>query len=56
MKGWIADELRIEMLTRAFDRKHAERAAMSDDPEVKMAIASMRRAQALLDQVKLARR
>ena len=56
VKGWIADQLRIEMLTRAFDRKHAERAAISDDPEVQKAIDSMRRAQALLDQVKLARR
>ncbi len=56
VKAWIADEIRTEMLTRAFDRKHAERAAISDDPEVKMAIASMRRAQALLDQVKLAKR
>lgn len=52
----ITAELRFEMLTRAFGRKEAERAAISDDPEVRKAIEGLRSAQALLEQVRLARR
>jgi carboxyl-terminal processing protease len=56
IRSWIADQLRIEMLTRAFDRKRAEQATMTDDPEVQKAMGSLHTAQALLDQVRLARR
>jgi carboxyl-terminal processing protease len=48
-RKWISDSLRLELLMRAYDRKTAERAIMTDDPEVHMALDSMPKAQSLLD-------
>jgi len=48
-RKWISDALRLELLMRAYDRKTAERALMTDDPEVRMAIGSLPKAQSLLD-------
>jgi carboxyl-terminal processing protease len=54
-RGWVDQQIREEMYTRAFDRRHAERVAVEEDPEVRKAVASLPTAQALLKQV-LARR
>jgi carboxyl-terminal processing protease len=48
-RKWISDALRLELLMRAYDRKTAERALMTDDPEVRKAIDSLPQAQSLLD-------
>ncbi len=47
-RQWLSDQLRLELLIRAYDRKTAVRAIMTDDPEVRKAIESMPKAQALL--------
>jgi carboxyl-terminal processing protease len=47
-KQWITDQLRVELLMRAYDKKTAVRAAMRDDPEVLKAVESLPKAQALL--------
>jgi carboxyl-terminal processing protease len=54
-RGWTVGQMRSEMYLRAFNRTAASRATMEDDPEVQAAVASLPRAQALLDQVRMAR-
>ena len=53
-RPWIEEQLRLEMYTRAFDKRSAERIAMSWDPEVRRGLESLPRAHALLEQVKRA--
>ena len=47
-RQWISDELRLELLERAYDKKTAVRAIMQDDPEVRKAVESLPKAQSLL--------
>jgi carboxyl-terminal processing protease len=47
-RQWISDQLRLELLERAYDKNTAVRAIMHDDPEVRKAIESLPKAQALL--------
>jgi carboxyl-terminal processing protease len=47
-RKWVSDQLRTELLMRAFDKKTALRAAIQEDPEVKLAIDSLPKAQGLL--------
>ena len=47
-RKWVSDQLRMELLMRAFDKKTALRAAIQEDPEVKLAIDSLPKAQSLL--------
>jgi carboxyl-terminal processing protease len=47
-RQWISDQLRLELLERAYDKNTALRAIMQDDPEVRKAIDSLPKAQALL--------
>jgi carboxyl-terminal processing protease len=47
-RQWISDDLRLELLQRAYDKNTAVRALMQDDPEVHKAIESMPKASALL--------
>lgn len=47
-RQWISDQLRLELLQRAYDKKTAVRAIMRDDPEVRKAIDSLPKAQSLL--------
>jgi carboxyl-terminal processing protease len=47
-RQWISDDLRVELLQRAYDKNTAVRAIMQDDPEVHKAIDSLPKAQALL--------
>ncbi|HWQ52908.1 MAG TPA: S41 family peptidase [Bryobacteraceae bacterium] len=53
-RKWVEEQLRLEMYTRAFDRKRAEQAQVEDDPQVHKAVGSLPTAQALLAQVRLA--
>jgi carboxyl-terminal processing protease len=53
-RSWVEEQLRLEMYTRAFDKRSADRAARSNDPEVRQAVDSLPRAHALLEQVKRA--
>jgi carboxyl-terminal processing protease len=55
-RAWVDQQLRVEMNLRAFDRKHADRILIEEDPEIAMAISSVPRAQALVHQGQLARR
>jgi carboxyl-terminal processing protease len=50
-RDWVSNQIKYELLFRAFDRHMAERAQWSDDPEIKKAIESLPRAQSLLMQV-----
>jgi carboxyl-terminal processing protease len=45
---WISDQIRMELLIRAYDGKTATRTMMMDDPEVRQAIESLPKAQSLL--------
>ncbi len=47
-RKWLSDQIRTELLMRAFDKKTALRAAVQDDPEVKLAVDSLPKAQSLL--------
>jgi carboxyl-terminal processing protease len=47
-RQWISDQLRLELLERAYDKNTAVRAIMHDDPEVRKAIDSLPKAQSLL--------
>jgi carboxyl-terminal processing protease len=47
-RQWISDQLRVELIERAYDKNTAMRAIMHDDPEVRKAIESLPKAQALL--------
>jgi carboxyl-terminal processing protease len=53
-RAWVEAELKREMYARAFDKRSADRAAMSDDREVQQGVESLPRAHALLEQVKRA--
>lgn len=53
-RAWIEEELKRELYTRAFDKRSADRIAMSGDPEVRRAVESLPHAHALLEQVKRA--
>ena len=55
-RAWVDEQLRLELYTRAFDRKRADRLAVEEDPEVRKGVASLPTAQALLNHVRLARR
>ena len=50
-KQWLSDQIKYELLFRAFDKKTADRSAWSADPEIKKGIESLPRAQSLLQQV-----
>ena len=47
-RKWIGDQLRLELLMRAYDLKTATRTLIQDDPEVRKAIDSLPKAQSLL--------
>ncbi len=47
-RKWLTDQLRFELIERAYDRKTALRAIIQDDAEVSKAIDSLPKAQALL--------
>jgi carboxyl-terminal processing protease len=53
-RAWIEEQLKLEMYTRAFSKRTADRMAFSSDPEVRQAMQSLPRAHALLEQVKRA--
>ena len=50
-RDWMSDQIKYELYFRAFDKKTADRAAWSSDPEIKKGIESLPRAQSLLMQV-----
>jgi len=50
-KDWIRQQIQYEFYFRAFDKPVADRAQWQEDPEVKKAIESMPKAQALLQTV-----
>jgi carboxyl-terminal processing protease len=53
-RAWIEDQLKLELYTRAFDKVSADHVATTSDPEVRRAVESLPRANALLEQVKRA--
>jgi carboxyl-terminal processing protease len=53
-RKWVDEQLRLEMYTRAFDRKTADRVQIEDDPQVRKATESLPTARALLSQTKMA--
>jgi carboxyl-terminal processing protease len=57
-RQWIADQIQIELYSRAFDRKSADQVMEQSDPEVQKGISSMPMAQGLLEEARrvLARR
>jgi carboxyl-terminal processing protease len=58
-KQWLSDQVRYEFLFRAFDKKAADRTAFLSDPEVKLAVENLPKAQTLVseaDKVLAARR
>jgi len=57
-QDWIKDSIQYELYFRAFDKNTADRARWENDPEVKAAIESLPKAEALLKQAQriLARR
>ncbi|HKE28610.1 MAG TPA: hypothetical protein VKB88_39945, partial [Bryobacteraceae bacterium] len=50
-RDWMSDQIKYELYFRAFDKKTADRAAWTSDPEIKKGIESLPRAQSLLMQV-----
>jgi len=50
-RDWMSDQIKYELYFRAFDKKTADRAAWTSDPEIKKGIDSLPRAQSLLMQV-----
>jgi carboxyl-terminal processing protease len=52
-RNWVAEQIRTELYTRAFDRRRAERARMEDDPQVHRAIASLPTAQGLMNEARV---
>jgi len=50
-RDWMRNEIKYELYSRAFDKKTADRARWTDDPEIKKGLDSMPRAQSLLQQV-----
>ena len=57
-QDWIKDSIQYELYFRAFDKNTADRTRWENDPEVKAAIESLPKAEALLKQAQriLARR
>ena len=53
-RAWVEEQLRIELYSRAFDKRSADRLLWTNDPEVRQAVESLPRAHALLEQVKRA--
>jgi carboxyl-terminal processing protease len=53
-RAWIEEQLKLELYTRAFDKTSADHVATAGDPEVRRAVESLPRANALLEQVKRA--
>ncbi len=53
-KAWVEERLKVELYTRAFDKRTADHLLISADPEVGQAVDSLPRAHALLEQVKRA--
>jgi carboxyl-terminal processing protease len=53
-RDWVRERLQQELYSRAFDKRSADRIALSGDPEVRHALESLPRAHALLEQVKRA--
>jgi carboxyl-terminal processing protease len=51
-RQWISDQIRIEMYSRAFDRKSADQLTAQVDPEVQKGINSLPTAQGLLDEAR----
>jgi carboxyl-terminal processing protease len=49
-RDWLRDQIRYEFYLRAFSKKDADRAILRDDPEVKKAVESLPRAEALVQQ------
>jgi len=50
-QDWLKEQIRYELYFRAFDKPAADRARWLDDPEIKKAIESLPKAQALQQQV-----
>jgi carboxyl-terminal processing protease len=50
-REWLTNQIKYELYFRAFDKKTADRAAWSNDPEIKKGIESIPHAQSLLMQV-----
>ncbi|MGC9945185.1 MAG: S41 family peptidase [Bryobacteraceae bacterium] len=53
-RAWVEEQLKIELYSRAFDKRSADRLGWANDPEVRQAVESLPRAHALLEQVKRA--
>jgi carboxyl-terminal processing protease len=53
-RAWVEEQLKIELYSRAFDKRSADRLRWTNDPEVRQAVDSLPRAHALLEQVKRA--
>jgi len=53
-RAWVEEELKVELYSRAFDKRSADRLGWANDPEVRQAVESLPRAHALLEQVKRA--
>jgi carboxyl-terminal processing protease len=53
-RAWVEEELKIELYSRAFDKRSADHLGWANDPEVRQAVESLPRAHALLEQVKRA--
>ncbi len=53
-RAWTEERLKVELYTRAFDKRSGDRLLSSADPEVRQAVESLPRALALLEQVKRA--
>jgi carboxyl-terminal processing protease len=53
-RAWVEERLKYELYTRAFDKRSGDRLLMAADPEVRQAMESLPRANALLEQVKRA--
>ena len=53
-RAWVEEQIKIELYSRAFDKRSADRLGWTDDPEVRQGVESLPRAHALLEQVKRA--
>jgi len=53
-RAWVEEGLKSELYARAFDKRLADRLNWANDPEVRQAVESLPRANALLEQVKRA--
>lgn len=53
-RAWVEQQLKVELYSRAFDKRSGDRLGWTNDPEVRQAVDSLPRAHALLEQVKRA--